>query len=204
MIDKNIPKSVVARLPLYLHYLRSVSADRELISSSAVARAVRLGEVQVRKDLAMVSGKGKPKTGYVTAELVDSIMEVLGCVDGKNAVIVGAGHLGAALLAYKGFSEYNIRIIGAFDSDEKKRGTDLYGKSVMAIEEMSDYCKHNDVSIGIITVPEGAAQEVCDRLIEAGIRTIWSFAPIRLEVPDYVRLKEENMAASLSALAANV
>lgn len=205
MIKRNIPKSVVARLPLYLHYLKSPEFEgRETVSSSQIAKAVRLGEVQVRKDLAMASGAGKPKIGYVRTELVASLMKVLDCVKEKKAVIVGAGHLGVALLAYKGFREYNLEIIAAFDSDETKAGATLYGKPVKALSELVTFVEKEDVAIGIITVPESAAQAVADNLVEAGIRTIWSFAPIRLEVPEYVKLKEENMAASLSALAASV
>ncbi len=201
----DIPKSVIARLPLYLHYLRSADArDRVTISSSAIAKAVRLGEVQVRKDLAMVSGEGKPKIGYVTEELTRSIMEVLGCVTEKKAVIVGAGHLGSALLVYKGFLEYNLKIVAAFDRDDRKVGTMVYGKPIKGIDELSDFVKAENILIGIITVPEQEAQNICDRLVGAGINTIWSFAPIRLEVPEHVKLKEENMAASLSALAASI
>lgn len=205
MIDKNIPKSVVARLPLYLHYLKTLNhGSSATISSATIAKAVGLGEVQVRKDLAMVSGGGKPKVGYYRKELVADVMEVLDCKRVKKAVIVGAGRLGTALLSYEGFGEYNLDIVAAFDVDESKIGGECHGKKIMALSELNSYCKENEVGIGIITVRERDAQTVCDMLIDSGVTAVWSFAPVKLEVPNGIYLKEENLAGNLAVLASNI
>ncbi len=205
MTDSKISKSAMVRLPVYLHYLNSLRCDPEAtISSGAIAKAVGLGEVQVRKDLATVSGSGKPKIGYKVTELVGHLQEALDCSSMKKAVIVGAGRLGCALLSYEGFSEYNLCIKAAFDSDGEKAMTEINGKMVFPMSELESYCRDEDISIGIITVPEKQAQEVCDRLVKCGVKAIWSFAPAKLTVPDGIIIKEENMASSLAVLSASI
>ncbi len=202
MNGRNIPKSVTARLPIYLHFLKSLKADENrTISSSTIARALGLGEVQVRKDLALVSGTGRPKIGYYLSELIPSLEETLGSGTPTNAVIAGAGKLGNALLSYDGFAEYGLNVIAAFD---KEGGVSSDGRVIYPICDMKDYCIKNNVKIGIITVPEQEAQDVCDIFVESGANAIWNFAPIRLEVPDTVRVKNENMAASLAVLSAGL
>lgn len=205
MCAKNIPQAVLKRLPGYLHYLRSLSsAEKTTISSSAIARALKLGEVQVRKDLAIVSGAGKPKIGYYIQELISHIEEALGSRKTTRAVIVGAGKLGKALLFYDGFPEYGIVICAAFDSDEAKCEKTVQNKEILPISELSGYCVSHNIMIGIITVPESEAQKVCDELVKAGIRAIWNFAPASLEAPESVKIKNENMASSLAVLSAGL
>lgn len=205
MLNRNIPKSVTARLPIYLHYLKSLRANESAtISSSKIAKALGLGEVQVRKDLALVSGTGRPKIGYYISELIPCLEDVLG--SGKNtcAVIAGAGKLGRALLCYDGFAEFGLNIIAAFDKAEDKLQKESVNKPIYHIESMKEYCLSNNVSIGIITVPEKEAQDVCNLFVECGVKAIWNFAPVRLEAPVRIKVKNENMAASLAVLSAGL
>ena len=135
-MTKDIPEISLQRLPVYLNYLKSLSDDVKYISSGAIAAALGMGEVLVRKDLAYTSSAGRPKVGYVRAELVVALEEFLGCNIKKNAVLVGAGGLGRALLAYGGFSNYGIEIVEAYDADPSKAGVVVGGKTIYPAAEM--------------------------------------------------------------------
>jgi redox-sensing transcriptional repressor len=194
----SIPKATLGRLPQYLEYLRSLPEIRRTISATAIAKALSLGDVQVRKDLAVVSGAGKPKIGYETDKLITDIESHLGCERLTNAVLVGAGKLGRALLDYDGFEDFGVKIIAGFDCNETAltKGT----KDILPIRDIEVYCREHDVKLGIITVGQGSAQDVCDKLVESGIKAIWNFAPVTLKVPNGVLLKQENLALSLAYL----
>ena len=194
----SIPKATLGRLPQYLAYLRSLPEMRHTISATAIAKALSLGDVQVRKDLAAVSGAGKPKIGYETDQLITDIESHLGCERLTNAVLVGAGKLGRALLDYDGFEDFGVKIIAGFDCNETtlKKGA----KEILPIRDIGAYCREHDVKIGIITVGGGSAQDVCDKLVESGIEAIWNFAPVALKVPNGILLKQENLALSLAYL----
>ena len=194
----SIPKATLGRLPQYLDYLRSLPEIRRTISATAIAKALSLGDVQVRKDLAAVSGAGKPKIGYETDKLITDIESRLGYERLTNAVLVGAGKLGRALLDYDGFENFGVKIIAGFDCNETvlKKGA----KDILPIKEIGTYCREHDVKLGVITVGQGSAQEVCDMLVEIGIVAIWNFAPVTLRVPSGVLLKQENLALSLAHL----
>ena len=194
----SIPKATLGRLPQYLEYLRSLPEIRRTISATAIAKALSLGDVQVRKDLAVVSGAGKPKIGYETDKLITDIESHLGCERLTNAVLVGAGKLGRALLDYDGFEDFGVKIVAGFDCNETvlTKGT----KDILPIRDIEVYCREHDVKLGIITVGQGSAQDVCDKLVESGIKAIWNFAPVTLKVPNEVLLKQENLALSLAYL----
>lgn len=201
MAAKEISKSTLKRLPIYLSYLKGIPGDSsEYISATALAAALDMGEVQVRKDLALVSSGGRPKVGYHRESLVQDIEEFLGYANTNDAVLVGAGKLGRALLSYSGFAEYGLNILAAFDSDDVLIGTSKSGKPIMQMSRLEEFCKLNKIRIGIITVPGEFAQEVCDRLIVCGIQAIWNFAPKHLDVPAGILVQTENMAASLAVL----
>ena len=159
-----------------------------------------MGEVQVRKDLSAVSGTGKPKTGYLVSDLADALEKHLGCHHKTLAVLVGAGELGRALLNYGGFADYGAEIAAAFDIDPARTTPAANGKPVYPMERLEEFLRETPVSIGIITVPAGAAQEVCDRLVASGVRAIWSFAPAQLQTPPNVIVQQENLALSLACL----
>ena len=194
----SIPKATLGRLPQYLEYLRSLPEIRRTISATAIAKALSLGDVQVRKDLASVCGAGKPKIGYETDKLITDIESHLGYERLTNAVLVGAGKLGRALLDYDGFEDFGVKIVAGFDCNETalKMGT----KDILPIKNIKSYCCEHDVKLGIITVGQGSAQDVCDMLVKSGITAIWNFAPVTLKVPSGVLLKQENLALSLAYL----
>ena len=169
------------------------------ISATALANALGMGEVQVRKDLAMVSDGGRPKIGYLRETLMEDIEQFLGYDNTTDAVLIGAGKLGQALMGYKGFQEYGLNIMAAFDRTPKMDRTDE-GIPVYPMSKLESYMAKQKVLMGIITVPGEAAQEVADRLIGCGIKAIWSFAPAHLEVPQGILVQYENMATSLAVL----
>ena len=199
-MEKKISKSVLKRLPGYLSYLKStVDPDSPYISATALANALGMGEVQVRKDLAMVSDGGRPKIGYPRDVLIEDIEQFLGYDNTTDAVLIGAGKLGQALLGYNGFDEYGLNILAAFDVNPAMDCTEE-GKPIYHMDQLDSFCREHKVLMGIITVPKDHAQAVCDRLIRCGIKAIWTFAPVHLDVPDNVMVHNENMATSLAVL----
>ena len=200
MERKEISKSVLKRLPGYLAYLKGLSENASpYISATALANALGMGEVQVRKDLAMVSDGGRPKIGYLRESLIDDIEQFLGYDNTTDAVLIGAGKLGQALLDYTGFDAYGLNILAAFDTKPSLEQTDG-GKPIFHISQLESFCRTHKVLMGIITVPQQHAQDVCDLLIANGIKAIWTFAPIHLEVPSNILVQHENMATSLAVL----
>ena len=198
-MDKcTISKATLGRLPSYLEFLRNLPPDKvPYISATAIAKHLGLGEVQVRKDLAAVSGAGKPKLGYGTTELVEKLEDFLGCNQLTPAVLVGAGKLGRALLQYDEFEKYGVKISAAFDSNE--RVISLGSKTeILPMNQFEYFCKTKNIKLGIITVGEGSAQAVCDQMVKSGITAIWNFAPCKLKVPIGVLLQNENLALSLA------
>ena len=196
-----VSKATLGRLPKYLDFLKSLDdLTYENVSATFISKSLNLGEVQVRKDFASVSSSGKPKTGYLKEKLINDIESILRLDKHETAVIVGAGKLGQALLGYDGFSEYGLSILAAFDNDESKCITSFSGKQILHISKLKEFCIENNVRIGIITVPGMYAQDVCNNLVESGIKAIWSFAPKDLEVPKNVTVLKENLALSLAHL----
>ena len=201
---REISKSTLRRLPVYLHYLYAIKNEKANISSAAIAAKFGLNDVQVRKDLAMVSGSGRPKTGYDTAELIGQLEGCLGCREDTRAILIGAGNLGKALLSYSEFADYGIRVMAAFDVDAAVIGTSVGGKNIFPLAHLEAYCLQNAATLGVITVPVGAAQGVCDRLVACGVRAIWNFAPTILKAPGNVLVENENLASSLAILSRHI
>ena len=198
---EKISKAVLKRLPIYLTYLKSLEDDTyENISATALANALNMGEVQVRKDLAMVSDGGRPKVGYRRTALIADLEQFLGYDNTNDAILIGAGKLGRALLGYRGFSDYGLNIVAAFDANEALQGTFEAGKPILPLSELESICARHKILMGIITVPTDHAQAVCDSLIANGIKAIWNFSPTHLDVPAGILVQYENMAASLAVL----
>ena len=200
MERKEISKSVLKRLPGYLAYLKSIpDSASPNISATALANALGMGEVQVRKDLAMVSDGGRPKIGYCRESLIEDIEQFLGYDNTTDAVLIGAGKLGQALLDYKGFDEYGLNILAAFDLKPAINKTES-GKPVLPMDKLESFCRGHKVLMGVITVPAANAQQVCDQLIHSGIKAIWNFTNTHLDVPANILVQNENMATSLAVL----
>ncbi|MFR1260367.1 MAG: redox-sensing transcriptional repressor Rex [Oscillospiraceae bacterium] len=200
-MEKEISRATLKRLPTYLSYLKALPSEASAnISATALAAGLHMGEVQVRKDLALVSDGGRPKIGYNREHLIADIENFLGYGNSNDAVLIGAGKLGRALLGYGGFAEYGLNIVAAFDANDTLIGTTHGGKPIMHLSRLGEVCQRYKIKIGIITVPAEYAQGVCDLLIENGILAIWNFAPKHLNVPDGILVQNENMAASLALL----
>ncbi|MDR1060947.1 MAG: redox-sensing transcriptional repressor Rex [Clostridiales bacterium] len=199
---KPIPAQTFKRLPDYYALLAKLDEQGfQNVSSATIARVMNSSDIVVRKDLAAVSESGgKPRTGFSVRELMKCIGECLGYYNVNDAVLVGAGQLGRALLSYDGFKEYGVRILAAFDVDGDIVGLEKGGKPVMDAAALPKFCRRLNVRIGIITVPAKEAQAVCDLLVSSGILAVWNFAPTRLAVPDGIFVHNENMALSLSLL----
>ena len=198
MNKKKLSRQALKRLPVYMSYLKSLdNAETEYISSSAVAQALDMNDVQVRKDLAAVcKSSGIPKKGFVVRDLITGISDFLGYGSGNDAILIGAGNLGMALLSYRGFDNYGINIVAAFDT----RAEVIDDKNIYDISKLKEVCNKLNVKIGIITVPGDSAQRVCDMLVESGILAIWNFAPTHIKAPEDILVQNENMASSLALL----
>ncbi len=192
-----VSRPMLERLPFYIECLeRFISSGVYTVSSTMIAKRLGFGEVQVRKELAFVSGKGKPRIGYETEKLLEDIRNFIEGDSPVEAVIVGAGRLGRALLGYN-FSNAGVHIGAAFDINEEKCLEDML---VIPVDKFSAYCEENCVKIGIITVPVSSAQSVCDMMVASGIRAVWNFAPTELSVPDGISVINEKLSISLSHL----
>ena len=194
----SLSRQALKRLPVYMSYLKSLDGNEvKYISSASVAEALDMNDVQVRKDLAAVcKTSGIPKKGFVVRDLIDGISDFLSYGRGNDAILVGMGNLGTALLSYRGFDNYGINIVAAFDT----RSELIDNEKIFDISRLPEICKKLNVKIGIITVPADSAQQVCDILVKSGILAIWNFAPTHIKVPEDILVQSENMASSLALL----
>lgn len=204
MADKKYSFSLASasRLPNYLRYLKDLAEQSiTYVSCPMIAEKMGLSSMLVKKDLLPVIQKsGKPKLGYEVKGLIDDINLFLGYNNTKDAIIVGVGSLGKALLGYPGFASYGLRIIAGFDHNPEIINTEVNGIKILSIDKLVNLVSRMHIHIGIITVDKDHAQEVADLLIQAGILAIWNWAPTHLNVPDSIALKNEDMAASLAIL----
>ena len=194
-----VSKKLWNRLPVYLHYIKTLPEHTENISATRMAKDLGLGDVMVRKDLAKVSNGGRRKLGYVREDLIVDIEKFLDFNSTTDAIVIGAGKLGQALLDYCGFEASGLHIVAGFDLHTSKKYTNG-GKPIYPITKLAQFCEDNQVAIAIITVPAESAQNVCDELVDCGIRAIWNFAPVHLNVPERIVVQSENLAVSLTAL----
>jgi redox-sensing transcriptional repressor len=198
---RNIPEVSFRRLPRYYHLLQEMVAEGAVfVSCSGIGKALNLDPTQVRKDIEVTGIVGKPKVGYPTGLLVRRIEEFLGWNNTKQAVLVGAGSLGSALLGYDRFRKFGVNIVAAFDKDPEKVGQMIHGKEVFALDTLPERIRQMHVYLGVIATPAPAAQVVADLMVEGGIRAIWNFAPVHLRVPASVILQSEDLYNSLASL----
>ncbi len=207
MASNTLTTQMVKRLPLYVNYLKALSKDQSVhISATAIAHDLHLNDVQVRKDLARVSGNGRPKIGYRIDELIRDLEHCLGYDNVESAVLIGAGSLARALLAYEGFVAYGVDIVAAFAIEENHATKENFvtkydsDKRVLPLSKMQNFCSRMRIKIGIIAVDSKDAQKACDMLVDCGVLAIWNFGPVHLQVPGHVIVKDENLASSLAIL----
>jgi len=196
-----IPEATVARLAVYLRVLGSL-ADGGLstISSEALANAAGVNSAKLRKDLSYLGSFGTRGVGYVVEVLRERISTCLGVTEHRSVVLVGIGNLGHALAGYGGFGSRGFRIAGLFDADERRIGENISGLCVRSMDELDAVIARESVSIGVIATPADAAQEVCDRLVAAGVTSILNFAPAVLVVTDIVDVRKVDLAVELQIL----
>jgi redox-sensing transcriptional repressor len=191
----------VRRLPSYLHIIRQFHQEGgEYISGTLIAQELNLEPIQVRKDLAITGITGKPKKGYPVEALINAIEQFLGWNVPRNAVLVGVGNLGAALLGYPEFQRHGLNILAAFDKDPGKIGAVIHGVSVLPVDTMEIQIRNFGVKTAILTVPSPFAQETADLLIKAGVEGIWNFTNVKLKVPDNVAVQKEDLSSGYAML----
>ena len=197
-----VPETTVARLPVYLRALTSL-ADRGVltVSSDALAEAAGVTSAKLRKDLSYLGSFGTRGVGYDVAGLVHAISCRLGLTQEWRVVIVGVGNLGHALANYGGFASRGFCICGLLDVDRRRVGERLGGVEIRHVEELERVVAEKDVSIGVIATPAASAQEVCDRLVAAGVTSILNFAPAVVSVPASVELRKVDLSIELQILA---
>ena len=199
-------EKTLSRLPFYLKAVQDFKEEgKEYVSASELAFSLSLNEEQVKKDLQIVSStNGIPRKGREINTLIRDIQDYLGYKNHMNAIVVGAGHLGQALLNYKGFTELGISIQAAFDVDSRIVDQAINGKPVFHFDKIKALVPKLNARIAIITVPVESANEVANRLVEAGIKAIWNFSPIHLNVDNNIIVENVNLASSLAVLSSKL
>lgn len=199
--QKTAPEPTIRRLPVYLHYLIKARKNGTMnISAPSIADALNLDPTQIVKDLSFTGIKGRPKIGYNIYELIWFIEEYLGFNKTNKALLVGAGNLGSALLAYQAGQSLGIRIVAAFDISEERIGTQVGMVNIHRMDEFPEVAKALNVTIGVITTPENVAQEVAEQMASAGIRAIWNLTPAYLKLPENIVVQNTSMYSNVAVL----
>jgi redox-sensing transcriptional repressor len=191
----------IRRMPTYLHKL--IEMDKAgvcIVATPELARYMNLAEIVIRKDLAITGITGQPGVGYKVPELIGAIRRFLKWDNPSEAVLVGAGSLGHALMGYEGFADHGLNIVTAFDASPAKIGTRVYDREVRDVAGLTDYLRETGIGIGIICVPAVHAQSIADLMVAGGIRGIWNFANVSLKVPDHVVVQREVIAGGFAVL----
>ena len=197
----SISKATVDRLPRYYRCLRQLTDEGvEIASSEELGRRLAINPEQIRKDLAFFGQFGKKGVGYYVTELKESIGNILGLDQHWNVAIIGMGHLGAALANYQGIARLGFHLVAIFDVNPVVIGTRVGERRVEDIAYLAEIIAERDVQIGVIAVPAAHAQDVADQLVAAGIRGIWNFAPVKLQVPPHIPFVSEDLSVGLSSL----
>jgi len=200
-----VPEATITRLSIYSRFLEHLERKGIVtISSGEIAKGVGVGPAQVRKDLAYFGEFGTRGVGYNVKDLMRYILKILGLDKPWPLILVGAGNLGFALCTYKGFNERGFSIVGVFDNDPNKIGKKIVNLEVYPLEKMADIIARHNVKIGIIAVPPHAAQEVTDMLIKNGLQAILNYAPVALNVPENIEIRNVDMSVKLEALTFNL
>ncbi|MUL40326.1 redox-sensing transcriptional repressor Rex [Streptomonospora sp. PA3] len=200
--DRGIPEATVARLPVYLRALQALD-DRGIltVSSEHLAETTGVNSAKLRKDLSHLGSYGTRGVGYEVEYLIYQISRELGLTQDWSVAIVGVGNLGRALANYGGFGTRGFRIAALLDADTAVLGDTVAGLPVGHIDTLEDVVRKEKVSIGVIATPAAAAQEVCDRFVEAGVTSVLNFAPVVLNVPPGVDVRKVDLSIELQILA---
>jgi redox-sensing transcriptional repressor len=197
----SMPRLLRERLARY-HQIatRAGEAGQSTVSSAFFAEILGVDDTLVRKDMAAAGITGRPKVGFATRDILARLDELIGLAGTWEAILIGCGQLGSAVVGYPGFARYGLKIAGVFDIDHAKLGRTVAGHPVLPMEKCRSVIEIFAIEIAILTVPAAAAQELAEWLVERGIRAIWNFAPVNLRVPPGVVVRDENLALGLAQL----
>ena len=200
-----ISKATIDRLPLYFRTLRLAQDEGiDIISSDELGRRLGITPEQIRKDLASFGQFGKKGVGYYVNELKRNVGEILGLDNHWNIAVIGIGHLGAALANYQNFVTLGFNLVTLFDQNPDVIGSTVNHVNVEDIKDLDEIIKERKVHIGIIAVPAAFAQGIADKLVAAGVRGIWNFAPVKMKVPDTMHIVNEDLSVGLSSLSYHI
>ena len=198
---KTVSVQTIRRLPQYLRILKQWHAyGREMASSTELSGQTHLPVIVVKKDLQAVQAPSKRRAGFLVQGTIKAIEKFLGWNNLSKAFLVGAGHLGGALLGFDGLKQHGLEIVAAFDTNAKRVGTEIHGVPVYHTTQLKTLIEEKGLKIAVLTVPGSAAQGITDTLVACGIKAIWNFAPVRLIVPPGVVVQQEDIAAGLAEL----
>lgn len=201
MANKNISMAVIRRLPKYYRYLGELlNKDVQRISSKELSDIIGFTASQIRQDLNNFGGFGQQGYGYNIEDLYNEIGKILGLDKSYNAILIGAGNLGQAIANYTGFRNAGFKIKALFDANPKIIGLKIRDFEILDPDLIEDYIKENNIEIGILCVPKNGAQQLADRLVSAGVKGIWNFAPVDLNVSKDVIVENVNLTESLFTL----
>lgn len=199
--DRGIPEASVARLPVYLRVLHAVAdAGQETVSSGELAAAAGVNSAKLRKDLSHLGSYGTRGVGYDVGFLIFQVRRELGLTQEWPVAIAGAGNLGQALAGYAGFRARGFSLVAMFDTDPAKVGQSIHGTPVHPIGALPAVAAEEGVAIGIICTPPEVAQELADAFVDAGVKSLLSFAPTVLSSPDHVALRMVDLSMELQIL----
>ena len=199
--NKNISMAVIRRLPKYHRYLGDLlDRDIQRISSKELSDIIGFTASQIRQDLNNFGGFGQQGYGYNVEALHTEIGKILGLDRPYNAVLVGAGNLGQAIANYAGFRKAGFEIKALFDANPRMIGLKIREFEVLDSDTLEDFIKNNNIDISVLCIPKNGAQEVINRVVKAGIKGVWNFAPLDLEVPKGVIVENVNLTESLFTL----
>ena len=205
MAEKKISAAVIKRLPRYYRYLSELleqGIDR--ISSGELSKQMKVTASQIRQDFNNFGGFGQQGYGYNVEYLYNEIGKILGLNRKHNLIIIGAGNLGQALGNYTNFERRGFIFRGMFDANPQLSGREVRGVKVMPMEKLDQFIKDNDIDIAVLTIPKAGAVEVAERLVRNGIRAIWNFAHVDLNVPEGIQVENVHLSDSLMKLSYNI
>lgn len=205
MDNKEISQAVIGRLPRYFRYLGELKDEGiERISSQELSDIMKVTASQIRQDFNNFGGFGQQGYGYKVEYLYEEIGRILGLEKTHNLIIIGAGNLGQALANYMNFERRGFLFRGIFDQNPALYGKKIRNMEVRPMEEMESFVKQNEIDIAVLTIPKAGAVKVAERLVDNGIKGIWNFAHVDLNVPKEIQVENVHLSDSLMKLAYNI
>lgn len=201
MAQYKIPNATIKRLPLYYRYFQFLSdSHNQKVSSTELSKAVQVDSATIRRDFSYFGSLGKRGYGYEVEPMVEFFKKLLNQDKTSKVALVGVGNLGHALLNYNFSQTNNIKIVAAFDSDPAKIGTQINQITVYDIQDVAQHLHEQQIDVVILSVPVGSAQVVTDRLVQAHVKGILNFTPLRISTPENVRVHNVDLANELQTL----